>query len=53
MVRGRKKQETHKESKVISFRISFEEYKIIEKNPFLKKEIKEKISELLQHYNQN
>lgn len=50
MARGRKKQEIHKESKVISFRISLEEYEVIEKNKFLKKEIKEKISELLEHY---
>ena len=52
MTRGRKKQEVHKESKVISFRISLEEYEIINKNKFLKKEIKQKITELLEHYEQ-
>ena len=52
MARGRKKLSKHKESKVISFRISLEEYEVIEKNKFLKKEIKETISELLEHYKQ-
>ena len=52
MVRGRKKQEIHKISKVISFRISVEQYNIINKNKFLKKEMKEKILELLEHYKQ-
>ena len=50
MTRGRKKQEIHKISKVISFRISLEEYKVIQKNPFLKKDIKQNILELLEHY---
>ena len=53
MVRGRKKQDIHKESKVISFRLSLEDYKVIEQNPFVKAEIKSKILELLEHYKQD
>ena len=50
MARGRKKQEIHKESRVISFRISLEEYEIIKKNPFLKKDLKKEIEHYLSNF---
>ena len=52
MARGRKKIDNPKQSKVISFRISLEESNVLEKNPWIKKELKKEISNLLQHYKQ-
>lgn len=48
MARGRKKIDNPKQSKVISFRISLEEFEILNKNPWLKKEL----SNFLANYKQ-
>lgn len=52
MTRGRKKIANPKQSKVISFRISLEEYQILKKNPWIKKELKKELSHFLANYEQ-
>ena len=52
MARGRKKLEVKKESKVLSFRISLENYQVIEKNKWLKKELKKEIEHYLSNFSE-
>ncbi|MGL5244944.1 MAG: hypothetical protein ACRC7R_07230 [Sarcina sp.] len=52
MTRGRKKIDNPKQSRVISFRIPLEEFEILEKNPWIKKELKKELSHFLANYKQ-
>lgn len=52
MARGRKQLGAEKKSEVISIRITEKQKELINKNPFLKEQIREKVLELLEHYQQ-